>query len=295
MSREIQNSEVIRSKGEALAQHRLSEYCLIRHVPSAGDVGGPNLYCSLLDRTQPYCHFWVQVKISVSKKFCKPTDADVAYWRRQPLPAFILQLAVAEYYPESTVFKMRMINLTDAFIEAGPKGKPSNLSTKNLSTEHDFEYFFNDTVPSTVARHKVLTGTLPPIEFIKDRYFKTYIDKGLEQFLEDMFTQIGQSVRFLIADILAMKNPASGALQRRQAEKILAAFQDNREDWHYHYYYGLSKLEDGGLDEAEAAFMRAVRVVKSTIRNRTTSRLMRNMIEAGIESCKKRKEALNGL
>lgn len=286
MKKGITVSQINGNKGEALISYLLSHYCLIRQVSSGTDVG-VDLYCESIVENQPGHHFWIQVKASASGRFKSLKGADIAYWRRQPIPVFVFQLRLEESTSENS-FDVRAINLTEEFIKNGPTlgNSLGTISPQQIHNLGELGKFVKEIVPKTIARRAMLDGVIIPVKTIENEYLKTYYGEDCHKFEKDIFTQVGRAARFLIQDILSIKGSNQLTEKRKHAERILETYQENSGKWDFHYYYGLSKFTDDFFAVAEDAFRRALNKIETDSRiDQNKFGELKQMIKDKIEEC----------
>lgn len=81
--------------GASVVMARLSGECLVRPVAVDTDVG-VDLYCETVAGSQPFLHFWLQVKAggqcerdaTGNEASCRFSSDQLEYWARQPVPVF---------------------------------------------------------------------------------------------------------------------------------------------------------------------------------------------------------------
>jgi hypothetical protein len=256
--------------GAAYVSALLSSECLVRPVAADTDVG-VDLYCESVEDTDPFLHFWVQVKAGtkqcpVSKNgdvaSCSFTRDHLNYWSRQPVPVFAALVPVD--WPVLKSPAVYIINLTSQLL-----GKVPNRG-KTLRSDYiwrpdnrdDVRQFLSERVPATSAQLQCRHGVVAPIPTLRPSYEYGVPDVPVMQFSGQIQEQIRRTAAFSILSLHDTLELNKDRKFRRLLASVVEQFGGGP-NWETHMAMALSYHADGDFDPAAERYRRAKDSIES--------------------------------
>ncbi len=254
---------------EAYVAARLAAECLVRPVAAGTDVG-VDLYCETVQGSQPFLHFWVQVKAGAQCRLSEDGSSatfsfdhdHLRYWWRQPVPVFVALVPVD--WPVDREPDVHLIDVSgDLLRRHGAPDGPGSMALPSTLTwragdRGAVKQFLTDLVPAAAARLQVRHGMVAGTPSLVPRYETTVPHVPVSLFKEEILDQIRHTAAFGILNLRldrALGRENSGF--RRRLAKVLAAFEDD-EHCETSEARAVSCHEDGQHEEAVNFYDRAL-------------------------------------
>jgi len=259
--------------GAAYVSALLSSECLVRPVAADTDVG-VDLYCETVEDTDPFLHFWVQVKAG-TKQCPVSTNGDVAscsftrdhlkYWSRQPVPVFAALVPVD--WPVLKSPTVYIVNLTSQLL-----GKVLNRG-KTLRSDYtwrpdnrdDVRQFLSERVPATSAQLHCRHGVVAPIPTLRPSYEYGVPDVPVMQFNWQIKEQIRRTAAFSILSLHDTRELNKDRKFRRRLASVVEQFGDGP-NWETHMAMALSYHADRGFRRAVERYDDAKRSIAGDLK-----------------------------
>lgn len=263
-----------RLKGNWGAAHvaaLLSAECLVRPVAADTDVG-VDLYCETVEESQPFLHFWMQVKAGAQCRVaadrrtatCSLSRKHLEYWRRQPVPVFAA--LVPADWPVLEYPAIYIVDITCNVLQSrlDPAQESLSLTSECVWSPGNrdvIKQFLNQVVPRNAALLKLKDGIVASIPSLQDCYFQSTPLASVACFTDKILTQIRKTAAFSIISLrynatLAGKNEAF----RRRLACIAALFDDDKH-WETYAAQAFSCHIDGDCKRAVELYDRALAII----------------------------------
>lgn len=179
----ITNEQLKGNFAENLVAEWISRVCLVRPVAAGTDIG-IDLYCESIVESNPYLHFWVQVKAIGEKDITNKNGVEFAsyrfnrshleYWSRQPIPVYVFLVPVTTWppkYPER-IFAVRITKhlISNELPETDTVKLETSECTEFASIDKDWEQFITHVVPVDSAILLLSKGLVGNIDFLNSEY-----------------------------------------------------------------------------------------------------------------------------
>ena len=273
MEKIVTDNTLAGNQAEALARYILSGDCFVRPVVGNTDIG-VDLYCESIIDSEPFLHFWVQVK--ASRHFpneekpakCQFRTADLRYWKRQPVPVIALLVPITEDGVAPEV--IHVVNITLNLIDKGIGGteyqtleSAEDLTIHvgdNIRIHDDLKRLVHDCIPYMFSAMFAEMGFILPIPTPKPTYTKSVATLYLQRYQEKIAGNIRQAAVFYTREHFD---------SRLAIADLDPVFQNIVEtldsDPHYHVQEVLGQLEQakGNRASARDRYVKAIQCVRN--------------------------------
>lgn len=253
--------------GAALVMTRLSSECLVGPVTADTDTG-VDLYCETVSDSQPFLHFWVQVKAgsqcrlddAEQRASCRFDRDDLLYWSRQPVPVFAA-LVPAAWPPrhEPDIY----IADTTTFIIFGrcPAGNHSATipsAYRWAAGDQDaVRSFLSAVVPNTTARLQCAAGVVAASPTLVPSYVRSAPAVPVTRFMPEILDQLRTTAARAVLFAVASGDQRKEAVEfRRLLARIVEQFDDDPH-WENFMARALSSHADEDFERAAGLYQRA--------------------------------------
>lgn len=181
-----------------IAANLSSQGCFVRHVPQGNDTG-VDLYCETIKDTEPFLHFWCQIKTSKNYKgkseqeSFKPKKEHKKYWLKQPVPVFIFLVPDLRDKPNTPYYICRALDLL--------KEEKINSFIKIESPE-DLSTFLNEWLVSETFLWELKDGKVSHLKTPKKEYTIQFPSGVTHIFEPKLFESLHWTLWRLSQDIL---------------------------------------------------------------------------------------------
>lgn len=220
--------------GEQFVAEQLAAHgCLVRHVPQGQD-SGIDLYCeSLTENGHPFLHFWCQVKTgsfpaNEPKHSFRVPRAKLDYWRRQPIPVFLVLV------PDRPNLERRMYicSIAHNLLASKPKSdrKSYVLQSRYPCPPLELGGFFEQILPAETVLWNLQHGKLSPIPKypVREGQLKKFAVGVTALYENELKATLHFSLWRLAEDILARQWNLSNLTPKDSRSDALAALDDAR-------------------------------------------------------------------
>jgi len=253
--------------GASYVTSLLSSECLVRPVAVDTDVG-VDLYCETIEASNPFIHFWVQVKAGQQchvldngdSATCSFHKDHLEYWYRQPVPVYAALVPVD--WPVISDPAVYIVDITDQLIEGIPlSGETVSLRSKYkwLPGQRDsVRYFLRSIVPISTARAQCRLGIVNKQLTHHKNYELSFPVMPVTRFKDDIINQIRWTAAFSIIFMHDYKQLGdSHSSFRKRLAQILEQYDDDPH-WENYYARAISQHIDGNYDAAICLYQRAI-------------------------------------
>lgn len=251
---------------------RLGGECLVRPVSADTDVG-IDLYCETVVESQPFLHFWLQVKAgnqcavsSSNTASCRFTKEELLYWRRQPVPVFAA--LVPTEWPVVAEPDVYIVDITTHILFSEGTGTQQSFALQAdyhwpAGEQEPVRAFLADVVPITTARLHIANGVVASKPTPAPRYERQTpfvpVIRFEKQIRDQLRTTAANSILFALSgEGSAQANPQFHRLLARIVEQF-----DDDLHWETFMARALSYHADEQYDKALAMYEMA----KASIQN----------------------------
>ena len=260
------------NRGELHVANRLADLCLVRPVPSGTDVG-IDLFCESLSGSQPFLHFWIQVKTGSQCKVdktsetasCSFTTDPLAYWSRQPVPVFaVLVPSDLSITSEPDIYIVDVtVHLLKSPIKKGQMTQTLRSQCVWRAGDRDgICAFLEQQVPTSTALLKLKDGIIAPTPSLEENYFKAIPMVPILRYSNKILTQVRRTAAFSILSLkVAGEHGNASASFRRRLAHVLELFDDDLH-WETHAAKAFSHHLDGEFGKAIEQYDRALEIIK---------------------------------
>lgn len=272
MNKRVPEEMLKGNMGEAFAQYILSKSALVRPVVSGTDIG-IDLYCESIVRSEPFQHFWVQVKSSAnfpnSLEIAKHAfrTVDLVYWAKQPVPVLAFLVPIPQS-GEALQF-IHVVDVTMNLITSGiNQGQDSQsvASSKELILqvndeailEKGLDRLLYEHVPYVVSAMYASRGIVYPIPTPDPTYTKTVAVEHLVACQSMIVKNMLTTSALFVANYLD-----KGADIGSMSSIFEATLNSKANDPHYEIPEALGRIEEAKGNRTAAAdhYKRSIKLI----------------------------------
>lgn len=287
--------------GEHLVAQILSRSCFVRPVVGHTDIG-IDLYCESIIDSNPFLHFFAQVKSSkdftneAAQISCPFPVSALQYWARQPVP--VLGFLVPTQWPPENIHYIHVVDITFEILESG---LAVDQKTQTLKSNPELILPISDQQKLLQALQSLLIDHMPMV--VSAMYAeKGFIYPAPKPHAEDVSYFAGHFLSRYIPKIeLATRRAVTfGIMQYINAGRrvedlpkfLLSALETLKDDLHFDVQeaLGLVNQSGGNLKDAKVHYENAIRCISE---NRQIDSKRRPWPE-NIERLRQRIDSLEG-
>lgn len=244
---------------------------LVRPVASGTDIG-VDLYCeTVVHKSFPFLHFWVQVKtgktrISINKDGSAASypfeKRHLIYWHMQPVPVFTFLVPIED--TSDDIRDIYIVNITQYTLTHDVSEKEqARISSEKKTSLNDMAMlntFIHEVVPITFANMRIRDGVIAPVPTLTPSYVVYYhIGDLVVRYFERIMEQLRTTSTWTLNKLLSMENQVSAVKILRD---IMWAFRD---DGHYEVALVIARAaaKNKEVEKAKQYYQRAIKSIEN--------------------------------
>jgi len=258
--------------GEHLVAQVLSRSCFVRPVIGHTDIG-IDLYCESIIDSNPFLHFFAQVKsskdfanepIEISCPF--PVSA-LQYWARQPVP--VLGFLVPTQWPPENIHYIHVVDITFEILESGLAADQETQTLKsnpklilpisdNEKLSQNLRTLLLDHIPMIVSAMYAEKGFIYPAPKPHKENVSYFAGHLLSRYLPKLELAMRRAVTFGIMQYLD-----AGHCVDDLPKLLLSALETLKDDLNFEVQEALGRVEQarGEVTKAKSHYEQAIRSI----------------------------------